>query len=91
MELTLNDLLTVGGLAIVVTIVTQLAKPFLAERWIPLFAVLVGVAVAVLATAALGRYGVEPVAQAILTGVLGGAAAIGLYEVAPKSVLAPKR
>ncbi len=81
MELTLNDLLTVSGLAVVVTIITQLVKGFVDERWVPLLAVAVGIVLAVVASVALGLYGVAAVAQAALTGLLGGAAAIGIYEV----------
>jgi len=89
-DMQLTDLLTVGGLALVVTIVVQLAKGFVAERFVPLFAVSAGIAVGVLVTYALGLLSVETVAQAILTGILAGAAAIGIYEVAPRSVLKPK-
>ncbi len=81
MEMTLNDLLTVSGLAVVVTILTQLFKGFVDERWVPLFAVAIGITLAVGASVALGLYGVPAVAQAILTGLLGGAAAIGIYTL----------
>ncbi len=89
-ELTLNDLLTVGGLAVVVNILVQLAKGWVEDRFIPLFAVGVGMAVAVAATAALQHYGVEAVAQALLTGLLAGATAIGLYKLQNGAVLKPK-
>jgi hypothetical protein len=89
-ELTLNDLLTVTGLAVVVNVVVQLAKGLIEERWTPLFAVGVGVAVAVLATAALGQYGVQAVGQALLTGLLAGATAVGLYKLQNGTVLKPK-
>ena len=88
--MTLNDLATVGGLAVVVTIIVQLFKGFVTERWVPLFAVGVGVAVSMLAAWALGMYGWANVGQAMLTGLLAGATAIGIYEVAPRNVLGPK-
>ena len=90
-ELTLADLLTVGGLSLLVTILVQLAKPYLPEKQIPLFSIAVGVLVAVVTSLALGRVGAEPVGQAILTGVLGGAAAIGIYQLQqPTGLLKPK-
>lgn len=90
MDMALSDLLTVSGLAVVITVLTQVAKPYITEDRVPLFAVGLGVVLAVLATVALGNYGVQAVAQAILTGLLGGGAAIGLYEVAPRGLLPAK-
>lgn len=90
MDMQLTDLQTTAGLAVLVTILVQVGKRYIAEERVPLFALGLGVVLAVLATAALGNYGVQAVAQAILTGLLGGAAAIGLYEVAPRGLLPTK-
>ena len=91
MELTLNDLLTVSGLAVVITIIVQLAKGWVEERFVPLFAVAVGIVLAVLASVVLQQYGPEAVAQAVLTGLLGGASAIGIYKLQqPAGVLKGK-
>jgi hypothetical protein len=91
MELTISDLLTVSGLAVVITIVVQLAKGWIEERFVPLFAVAVGVCLAVIASVVLQQYGPEAVAQAVLTGLLGGASAIGIYKLQqPTGVLKGK-
>lgn len=81
MELTLADLLKVTGLPIVVAIITNLAKPNLPEVQVPRFAVAVGIAIAVAVSLVLGQTGPEAVAQSILTGLLGGAASVGLYKL----------
>lgn len=90
MDMQLTDLQTTAGLAVVVAFLVQIGKRYIAEDRVPLFALGLGVALAVLATAALGNYGVPAVAQAILTGLLGGAASIGLYAVAPRGLLPAK-
>lgn len=91
MQLSISDLLTVSGLAVVITIIVQLAKGLVEERFVPLFAVAVGVVLAVVASVVLQQYGPEAVAQAVLTGFLGGASAIGIYSLQkPAGVLKGK-
>jgi hypothetical protein len=80
MELTLNDLLTVAGVAVVTGLLVQVLKRWIAEDLIPVLALVVGIALAVAASVALGLVGAENLGNAVLTGLLGGSAAIGLYE-----------
>lgn len=89
--LSLTDLQTVAGVAVVLTILTQLAKSYVPERLIPATAVVAGIALSVLATLALGSGSAEAIGNAALTGLLGGASAIGIYQVQkPLSILPPK-
>jgi len=77
----LTDLQTVAGVAVVVSILTQLVKPYLEEKAVPLVAIALGLVVGALATLALGLSGPADLGNALLTGLLGGASAIGLYQV----------
>jgi predicted RND superfamily exporter protein len=79
-ELSLNDLLTVAGVAVVVAILVQVLKQWLREDLVPLLALLLGMVLAVAASAALGMLTPEAIGNALLTGLLGGASAIGIYE-----------
>lgn len=88
----LAELLTTGGIAVVVTILVQLLKGgVVAERAIPWLAVALGMAIAVAAAAALGQRAAADLGNAALTGFLGGAAAIGLYQLQrPIGLLGPR-
>ena len=91
MDMQLSELQTVAGLMVVVTILVNVFKRYVSEDRVPLLALGLGVAIAVLGAAALNQYGVQNVAQAILTGLLAGASAIGLYQVQkPVGLLPPK-
>ncbi len=81
MELKLADLLTVPGAAVVIGILVQLLKRYVAEQSVPILAILGGVAIALLATLALGQREVMALGNAALTGFLGGSAAVGFYEL----------
>jgi uncharacterized membrane protein len=91
MSLNLNDLLTLLGASLLMTALVQVLKQYILERWIPLCAVALGIVVVVAAALALGYRDAEGIGNAVLTGTLAGLAAIGVYEVAPKSVLGPKQ
>lgn len=84
MDLGTTDLLTVAGATVVVTIIVEVLmraikpSPETKDRIGPLVAV--GVGVLVVGAAAL--YNGADLGQALLTGLLSGAAAIGLYDVA---------
>lgn len=77
----LNDLQTVAGVAILVAILVQLFKGLVEDRSVPLLAVIVGIVVGVLASIALGQSAPVDIGNAVLTGLLGGASAVGLYQV----------
>ncbi len=86
--LSVADLLSLTGNAIVVAIVVELLKRTLewsdatVKRWAPLVSCASGVLLAVLASALLSG----DVAQAALTGFLAGALAAGLYDVAAERI-----
>ena len=90
MELQLSDLLSVTGVAALCVLLVQLLKRYLPEDKVPLFAVGLGMVVAVVAQLILGPVLLETIAQAVLTGFLGGAVSIGIYQVAPRAVLPAK-
>ncbi len=78
------DLLTLGGAAIIVTIVVEVVKRTLAmteaqvTRFGPLLAIVIGIAATVGASIAQNA----PLDAAILTGLLAGATASGVYSFA---------
>lgn len=86
----LSEAITLGGATILVSVLVEVLKRSLAwgqaqvDRFGPLVAVVVGILVVVLLAAAMGNLaGPDPaqaVASAIITGVLAGAAASGLYD-----------
>ena len=88
--LTVADLLTLVGAAIVVAVIVELVKRTFAwteqftDRFAPLVSCLAGILLSVLAAIWLGR---DPV-QAALTGFLAGALAAGLYDVAASRIAA---
>ena len=88
--LSVSDLLSLAGNAVVVAIVVELLKRTLewsdatTKRWAPLVSCASGVLLAVLAAALLSG----DVAQAALTGFLAGALAAGLYDVAAARIAA---
>lgn len=79
----INELLTLGGAAIIVTIVVEVIKRALAmseaaiTRFGPLLAVVVGIVTAGLAAVSLPG---SDISSAILTGLLAGASASGIYS-----------
>jgi hypothetical protein len=86
--LTVADLLSLAGAAIVVAIIVELLKRTLAwspeftARFAPLAACVTGTVLSVLAAVWLSR---DPV-QAALTGFLAGALAGGLYDLAAERI-----
>ena len=91
MDMSLTDLQGAAGLAVIVLILVQVVKKWLPEDIIPLFALGLGVVISLLVSAALGVFTVPGLAQAVLTGLLGGASSIGLYQVQkPVGILGAK-
>ncbi len=89
--MSLNDLQTVLGVSVVVMILVQLIKPYFEEDAIRLLAIGLGLVVGLLAAITLGQSSALDLGNAILTGFLGGASAIGLYQAQkPLGLLAPK-
>ena len=94
--LTVSDIQTVAGAAILVALIVEVVKragqfpPATVDRFGPLFACLMGVAIVVAAT--LGS-GTGDIGQAALTGLLGGASAMGLSDavgsVTPSPAVSP--
>ena len=86
--LTLSDLLSLAGMAIVVSIVVELLKRTLdwpkefVARFAPLAACTTGTLLSILVAIWLAR---DPV-QAALTGFLAGALSAGLYDVAAEQI-----
>lgn len=89
--LTPEALATVGGAGIVTSLIVQfVVKAFLGDRvdaimprFGPLIAILIGVALVVIASFALGLIvSGAAVLTAILTGLFAGLSAIGIYEAA---------
>ncbi len=86
--LSIADLLTLVGAAIVVTILVELIKRTFAwsaqftDRFAPLASCISGVVLSVLAAIYLSG----DIAQAALTGFLAGALAAGLYDIAAARV-----
>lgn len=85
------DLLTVGGVAVVVTILVQVVKWALgqnyADAWArfgPLLALVAGVLIGGAAALYLGA---DP-AEGLLTGFLGGAASMGIYDLTKTGIAA---
>jgi hypothetical protein len=82
-----SDLLTLGGLAIIVTIVFKVVElalsltPALKSRFGPLISIVIGIVLAEAAALSLG----SDFFQAAITGLLAGTTASGLYDVATSS------
>lgn len=85
----------VGGAAIIVSILVQIAKSRIPADWVPIAALLMGIALVEAATVALGLSGgnLTPIAlfDGALTGIIAGASSIGLYEVQRPTGVLPSR
>jgi hypothetical protein len=86
MDPTLGALLTVAGLAPVVSIIVEAlvraAGPtFPTDRVGPIVAIVIGVVTAVLASYSLDLLTKASVATAVLTGILAGGTAMGIHDV----------
>ncbi len=92
MEITLTDLQTIGGAVVVIALLVQLLKGRISKQATPLVAILLGVVVVVAAELALGLSGSEAIGNAVLRGLLAGAASVGLYDVQkPTGLLRSKK
>jgi len=84
--ITIEQLTTVGGISIAATLISQLfwmtiaAAPAAKARFGPIFAVACGLVLSVIAGLTLGQ-GRLDLFQDGINGVLGGLAAIGIYDV----------
>ena len=90
----LSSLTTVAGISLVVTAIEAFLLPALnlsteaSNRFGPLLAVILGIIVALVATFTIVTgVGREDVVSAILNGIFGGLAAIGIHQVATKTAL----
>jgi len=85
-EINMASLLSVAGTALVVGVIIQIVKGWLVERFIPLASIAVGIALAVVASIVLGHTGAVQLGNAAITGLLGGAAASGIYDFTNQSI-----
>jgi len=86
MDPTLSLVTTVAGAAMVTAIIVEVivraaGNSFSVDRFGPLLAILVGIAVTVFATATLGIGTSLTYGQAVLTGLIAGASAMGIHDV----------
>lgn len=83
--LTWEQVRTVGGLALVVAVLVELAKPYIrhwgADLWVNLAALVVAWAISFLGTCIFRGTGAEALFEAFLLGVGGAAGATLGYEV----------
>ncbi len=87
----LSTVVTLAGASVVVTILVQIVKAYLADdRAVRLAALALGVLVVVLAGLALGHATPEQLGTDVVTGILAGASAVGLYHVQDGLVLPPR-
>lgn len=91
MDPTLTYVTTVAGCAAVTAIIVEViiraaGAGFSVDRFGPLLALGIGILVAVLATAALGIGTSQTFGQAVLTGLLAGASAMGLHDIASGTI-----
>lgn len=82
----LNQFFSLGGLAILTMIGVQIVKGFMKpgdedKRWIPLWAIGIGVVFSYILAWGIGALG-DPaqIVAALLGGILSGASSVGLYE-----------
>ena len=91
MDLTVTDLMTVAGGAVVITIILQGIKQWIRSDLIPVGAWLLGIAIAEGAALVIGARTPEALANAALAGFLAGSTATGLYAAQkPLGLLGPK-
>jgi ABC-type transport system involved in cytochrome c biogenesis permease component len=86
----LGEAVTLAGATILITILVEVLKRTLdwgkeqVDRFGPFVALLFGVVVVVLLSAAQGQYGdsdpLAAIASSVITGILAGAASAGLYD-----------
>ncbi|RJQ43367.1 MAG: hypothetical protein C4534_08195 [Gaiellales bacterium] len=83
----LTQFLSVGGMAALITVLLEIVKSVgqidtEGKRWLSLIALALGVALMPLVAWVLGQLSTPAdLVSALISGVLAGAAAIGLYEV----------
>ena len=74
---------TVGGLAVVVFLLVQAAKPLLTARlipWLPWLSIVMGIILAVLVAVGTGETTRLQLVTFFFTGILAGLSAVGLYQ-----------
>lgn len=91
MPLQLSDLLTLGGISAFTLLAVQLLKGYLPSRLVPVVAVVLGALVAVGASIFLGQTTGAQLGQAALTGLLGGFASSGIYELQKPIAVLPAK
>lgn len=79
--MTLLDVETVAGASAVTSIIVQLLKSWVPRKWLPHTGVAAGVVIVLTASMILGQTSAQSLGSAVLTGLLAGAAAVGLQRV----------
>ena len=91
MDLTVTDLMTVAGGAVVITIILQGIKQWIRADLVPVSAWGLGILLAEGAALVTGVRSPELLANAALAGLLAGSSATGLYAAQrPLGLLGPK-
>jgi len=85
-EINLQSLLFAAPAAVVVSIIVQIVKPWIVERFIPLASVLIGMGIVLIASVLLEKTAVVELGNAALTGFMAGASAIGLYDLTHQTI-----
>lgn len=85
-EINLQSLLFAAPAAIVVSLIVQIVKGWIVERFIPVAAVLIGMALVLVASILLEKTSIVELGNAALTGFMAGASAIGLYDLTQRTV-----
>ena len=87
----ISTVATLAGASVVVAILVQVVKAYLADdRAVRLAALALGVVVVVLAGLALGHATPAQLGTDVVTGLLAGAASVGLYHVQGGAILPPR-
>lgn len=87
----ISTVITLAGASVVVAILVQIVKDWLTnDREIRVAALALGAVVVVLAGLSLGHSTPAQLGTDVVTGILAGASAVGLYHVQDGTILPPR-
>ncbi len=89
--MSLTDIQSAASAAVIVLIIIQVCKRWIDEKLVPLASILLGIVIVVAATLVLGQSSPEAIGNAVLQGILAGAASSGLYSVQKPVGLLPSK
>jgi hypothetical protein len=91
-EFRLTELLSIIGLAGILTLLTQFFKPYVRDDFVPHVTALIGIVLALVTAVLLGLTTPIQLAEAVITGFLAGCSADGYYKLqAPTNILSAKK